>query len=196
MTFVNEVLSSSDLSARQEEILDGLEQIFVVEGFRRLTLAELAKRLCCSLRSLYRIAPTKEELFLRVLDRMWNRLGAAARSVVVEHSDALSRVQAYVRDGQAIFHASDVFFSDIRAYGPARQLFQSHLELKTDFLAQLIAEGVDSGHLRTASPRLVARAIGALALQTNDEDFRAGLGMDKPAADQELLNVLIHGLRA
>lgn len=46
---------------RQEQVLDGLEEIFREEGFRRLTIGELATRLRCSRSTLYAMAPTKEE---------------------------------------------------------------------------------------------------------------------------------------
>ena len=65
-------LSSSieqSLTVRQLEILDTLDESVLGGGFSDLTMAEIAKRMTCSLRTLYGIAPSKEELVLAVADR-------------------------------------------------------------------------------------------------------------------------------
>ena len=55
------------LSDRQREILDALEALAVHEGFARLTMAQLAARVNCSLRTLYGLAPRKDALLLMVI---------------------------------------------------------------------------------------------------------------------------------
>ena len=68
-------------SPRREEILDELEAIFLAEGFRGLTVGTLAARLRCSRSTLYALAATKEELYLRVSDRILRRIGRARTTV-------------------------------------------------------------------------------------------------------------------
>ena len=61
---------SDKLSPRGEQLLAQLEEIFFEQGYRRITVGALAARLRCSRATLYALAPSKEELFLRVLDRV------------------------------------------------------------------------------------------------------------------------------
>jgi AcrR family transcriptional regulator len=56
-----------ELTDRQREILDEMEDL-VAGGFADLTMAELAARLNCSLRTLYALAPSRDELVLIVID--------------------------------------------------------------------------------------------------------------------------------
>jgi len=182
-------------SDRQDEILDDLESIFLEEGFRRLTLGALAKRLRCSLRSLYQLAPTKEELFLLVLDRMWERVGAEARRVTIEHDDPAVQLEVFMSQGAHIFRAtSGDFFADIRSYAPARHLFLTHLEGGTAFLTRLIERGIDSGRFRPVPARLVAKALESLALQTLDRSFLDAVDMDPLDAERELAQLVLRGL--
>ena len=66
------------LSDRQREILDALEALAVQDGFAELTMAQLAARVNCSLRTLYGLAPRKDALLLTVVDRRLHRIGRAA----------------------------------------------------------------------------------------------------------------------
>ena len=52
------------LSARQLEVLDELEVHIAQQRLADLTMAEIASLLNCSLRTLYGIAPSKDELLL------------------------------------------------------------------------------------------------------------------------------------
>ena len=57
------------LSARQKEAILGLEEL-IKEGYPQLTMSQIANRLKVSLRTLYKIAPKKEDLLLIAVDRL------------------------------------------------------------------------------------------------------------------------------
>lgn len=69
------------LTERQRELLDQLGHLFE-EGFADLTMAEIAGRLSCSLRTLYALAPSRDELVLVVVDRNLWKVGRAARDAI------------------------------------------------------------------------------------------------------------------
>ena len=71
------------LTDRQRQLLDKMEHLFA-GGFATLTMAQLAARLNCSLRTLYALAPSRDELVLVVVDRNLWRVGRAARDAVRE----------------------------------------------------------------------------------------------------------------
>ena len=56
----------TELTERQRNLLSGLGKLFN-KGFAHLTMAEIAKKLNCSLRTLYSLAPSKEQLVLIVI---------------------------------------------------------------------------------------------------------------------------------
>ena len=56
-------------SPRLERLLEELEHVFLHDGFLHFRTEELARRLHCSKRALYQIAPSREELFELVVER-------------------------------------------------------------------------------------------------------------------------------
>jgi AcrR family transcriptional regulator len=184
-----------DLAPRQVEILQSLETIFLRDGFRSVTMGELAAELSCSLRTLYRIAPTKEELFLLVLNRMWARVGDRARRLMVDTADPADRIEIFMREGAREFRPPwDAFIRDVEAYGPAKRLFADHLAIGTEFLAEVVAAGVREGRFRPVEPRLVAKALEVLAYQVTNQDFLDQVGMDALQAEAQLARIVLEGI--
>ena len=188
-------MPASSYTPRQEEVLDAVEAIFISEGFRGLTATELAARVKCSLRTMYQLAPTKEQLFLLVLNRMWDRVGEEARRVAAEADDPAERIELFISQSTRIMRPPwDAFYRDIQEYEPARRLFAEHLAVGTAFLAEIVAEGVASGRFRPIPPQLVAKAIETLSLQATGQAFLDEIGMDAADAEQGLAHLILHGL--
>jgi hypothetical protein len=61
------VAAPERLTERQRQILDQLGTLFE-DGFAHLTMADIAARVHCSLRTLYTLAPSRDELVLMVVD--------------------------------------------------------------------------------------------------------------------------------
>ena len=155
----------SRYSPRQEEILDSLEQSFMAEGLRGLKLGDLVQRARCSRATVYELAPTKEELFLLVLDRRWQRLGQKAREGLLHAPTSVKGIERYLLDVAPIFQPSPTLLEDIASYGPARRLLEDHIAIAVDFLAGLVASGIREGEFRPLPPRVVAQVLSAAVTQ-------------------------------
>src|ERR1700752_224214 len=57
------------LPQRLDRVIEGAESLFVEEGFLHFGTMDLARRLRCSKRALYSIAPTREKFFELILER-------------------------------------------------------------------------------------------------------------------------------
>ena len=73
------------LTDRQREVLERLGDLFD-DGFVHLTMADIAGRVGCSLRTLYDLAPSRDELVLTVVDRNLRRIGRSAVCLFVRLS--------------------------------------------------------------------------------------------------------------
>ena len=89
--------AEASLTVRQLEILDTLDESVLRDDFKDLTMAEIAKRMTCSLRTLYGIAPSKEALVLAVADRQLHRIGREAMQALELELSPLERLRAYLR---------------------------------------------------------------------------------------------------
>lgn len=176
-----------EFSARKEEILDTLEEIFLTEGFRDVTIEDLVRRARCSRGTLYDLAPTKEALFIVVLDRLWRRLGLRAQKAIRATSDPAKQIEAYLTEATALFHPSPRFLEDVEAYAAARRLFDEHVGIAIDYLAGLVEAGIESGQFRPVPSRLAAEVLSAAASQFAGRT-------DAADAIQQAVRMVLYGL--
>src|SRR2546423_4270803 len=99
---------------RNDHALDALEEIFLGEGVRRVSVGELARRLRCSRRTLYALAKSKQELFLLVVDRFLSRILRLGDESASARHDPAARIEAYLEPGiQQVARSTNLFFTDI-----------------------------------------------------------------------------------
>jgi AcrR family transcriptional regulator len=184
-------------STRQKEICDQLEQIFLREGFRHLTIADLVDRLHCSRRTLYSLAPSREELVLVVLGRMMNHMGieASARAdACVDPGDAIA---AYLDAGVRVWRRSSLaFHADLESYMPTKHLYDRHLQIALDVLGTLVERGIDQGTFRPLHPRLVAEILDAAVDRLRQPETLTRAGVSRGETVAELSGLFRRGLIA
>ena len=85
------------LGPRHRQVLDQLERLFLEEGFGGISVRELAASVGCSRRTLYELAPSKDELVLVVLDRFLHRVGRTALDAIDREQPYADRIRSYFR---------------------------------------------------------------------------------------------------
>ena len=184
----------SSPAPREEELLDRLETIFLKEGFRKVTVAELASRLRCSRRSFYELADSKEALFLRVFDRYLTRL----REQGARGAEAVPPQQAFepylMPAIDAARKLSATLMQDMTGYPPANAMWERHQRERMDGLRQLVERCVEQGLFRGVDPYLVAEVMAASLRRIREPAFLAASGLSYRDAVEELYGLLLHGL--
>ena len=141
-----------------------MEHLFA-DGFADLTMAELAARLNCSLRTLYALAPSRDELVLIVVDRNLWRIGRAARDAIGQDLAPLDAVRAYLEAATvAVSGWTEAFARDLAAVPAAQRLADGHNEYLFD------------GDPHAARPRGGARATSPSVDTAAVARVLAGLG--------------------
>ncbi len=182
-------------SKRRGQILDQLEAIFLEGGFRTLTVGSLAGRLRCSRSTLYALAPTKEELFLRVQDRILRRIGREARDRAYSCQDAGDRVEAFLEGTiSSLRPIGTTFLDDVFSYTPARQLFDQHQRGAMRTLRELIEAGIEAGAFKGIHPAVAAAALDAAVGRIRDPQFLRETGLTPSEAFDQVSQLLRHGL--
>jgi AcrR family transcriptional regulator len=150
------------LTDRQRQLLDEMEHLFAA-GFADLTMAELAARLNCSLRTLYALAPSRDELVLMVVDRHLWRVGRSAREALREDLAPLDAVRAYLEAATvAVSGWTEAFARDLAAVPAARQLEEGHNEYLFDVTRTLLDLAVERGDIADVDTAAVARVLAGL----------------------------------
>ena len=180
---------------REQQILDGLEEIFLREGFRRVTVGELAKRLRCSRRALYELAESKEGLFLLVLERLLGRIRAQGHDAEKSSPALPERIEAYLAPGiKNVRLATHLFTEDVASLPEATQAFQGHQRQRLADLRAMIAEGARRGIVRGLDSHLVAEILSIAYRRASDPDFLAETNLSMTEAYREIGQLLCHGL--
>jgi len=180
---------------RREQILDQLENLFLNEGFRGLTIGALATRLRCSRSTLYGLAPTKEELFLLVEDRILRRIGREAWRRAQACGDPGDRVAAYLEGTiSSLRPVGTAFLDDLLGYGPARQLFDWHQQGAMRTLRELVEAGIAAGAFKGVNPSVAAAALDAAVHRVRDPLFLREAGLSPSEAFAQVSRLLRHGL--
>lgn len=181
------------LGARQREVLDGLEQMVLAEGISRFTIGELAARMGCSRRTLYELAPSKEQLQLLVLDRLLQRVGRQALAAVDPSEPLVVQLRRYVTSGiDFAFRAAA--YDDVADVPAARRLLDRHYRFAATVMERMIALGGERGEIRPVNAAVVATMISTSALHLSEPGVMAVTGLELADALDAMFDALLGGL--
>lgn len=187
--------SERRLGPRHREVLDQLEQLFLSQGFAAFTVRELAAGVGCSRRTLYELAPSKDELVLVVLDRFLHRIGREALTEIQEADPIIDQIRRYIAGGFELQQLATVFAEDLADDPAARRLLDRHFRYVMTVVERLVTEGIERDELREVTPSVVAGAIAGSSLYMTQPEVTADIGLDKSKASEEMLDYLLASLQ-
>jgi AcrR family transcriptional regulator len=184
------------LTDRQREILDQLGHI-MEGGWADLTMADLAARLNCSLRTLYELAPTRDDLVLTVVDRHLWRVGHRATSSVTGTEVApLDALRTYLRAATvAVSGLSPAFARDLAAMAAAQRVEDAHNDYLVAVTRALLDLAVERGEIEPVDTAAVARTMAGLGRDLSRPEVMATLGSPPKDAADSIVDLLLRGLR-
>ena len=183
------------LGSRHREVLDGLEKLFLAGELGTLTIGELATRLGCSRRTLYELAPSKEQLFLLVLDRVMHRIGQTAIAAVDAKLPASAQLRQYAI-GSLRYAFGSLTYDDIHEVGAAGRAVDRHYSFATSVIERIIAGGVDNGEFRPVNPSVAAVVILASAVHLARPNVLEDLGLPLVDAVSQMIEIAVAGLKS
>lgn len=172
-----------------------LEELFLSKGFVQFTLDDLAAELSCSKSTLYALAPSKEQLAVRVVRQFFKGAAETIGARVAELPDARERIGGYLDGVSTELHrASPAFMNDIARFPPARAEYERNSRAAADRIRSFISAGVADGVFREVHARLVAELVSVLI-----EGIQTGLvgertGVSDAEAFRALADLLLGGL--
>lgn len=179
---------------RHAELEDGVLELFLREGFAQFTLDDVAARLRCSKRTLYRLAASREQLVKAVVVRFFRDATARVELAVAKSTpDVL--ITSYLKavaDELAV--ASPVFFEDIASFPPAAEVYERNTRAAARRIGQFIEQGVADGCFRRVNAGFVADLVAAQMVRIQRRDVFAATGLSDSQAYAELVSLITAGL--
>lgn len=154
----------------RDRIIAEAKSLFFVHGYSKVLMADLAKRLGMSKKTLYQYFSGKEELLNVIIRQHAQDIQQEVEFILADKQllfpDKTRRIFSYV--GTKLHDINADFVLDIKKNAPsAWQLLQKH---KTDaaFLRfnSLLEEGYEKGYVRSSINRSLAVLLYASALET------------------------------
>lgn len=144
---------------RREELLGGLEELFLERGFSDLTLDDMAAHLRCSKSALYALAASKEQLVAAVIERFFEMANADIDRRV-EDQDAAAQVLSYLTAvGDEMSRMSPACYADMVSVALTREIYDEHSRGLAARVRQMVDAGVASGELRAVNGEFVGQTI-------------------------------------
>jgi AcrR family transcriptional regulator len=181
------------LGARHRSVLDGLEQLLRDGELTTLTIGDIAARLECSRRTLYELAPSKDQLVLLTLDRVMHRIGETAIAAIDFDAPAPVQLRQYATAGIGYVFRSSAL-DDLSDMPGARRVLDAHHRFAGTLIERIVATGIDRGELRRVDASVAAAVILASAVHLAVPDVLDDLGFSLEDAVDEMLDLVLGGL--
>ncbi|MGE4653234.1 MAG: hypothetical protein AAEJ53_20295 [Myxococcota bacterium] len=187
----------AQLTGRQREVLDELEALLVDEELAELTMAQLAARLNCSLRTLYGISPSKDELVLTVADRRLHRIGRAAIGSLDASLPPLEAVRVYLRAAtEAVQPSLGGFAASITGVPGGKHLVDSHEAYLVAVVRELLDRAVADASIAPVDTAAVAHVLGGLGQSFSHPGLNRGSARSAKASADAVTDIILRGLEA
>ena len=172
-----------------------LRDLLLSEGIFALTIADIAARLKCSRRRIYEIAPTKEELFLKIADETLGAVREVGWREASGRSDPAEKIQAYFDYGAKVAaKMSLTFLRDLDQLEAGKRMFDEHQRERIRGLERLITEGIRSGGFSAHRPKFVAEVSFLVVRQLRDPAFQRAAGVTLEKGLREFWDLVLFGL--
>jgi AcrR family transcriptional regulator len=189
--------SAGFATPRRTELFDALVELFLREGFAHLTLEDIAARLRCSKSTLYTLAGSKEQLVRTAAVHFFRRATEQVEGEIAAVRGARHRIISYLAAvGTALAAASEQFMSDLDAFPPAREVYQTNTQIAARRVRELIEEGVAAGEFRGIHAAFAAELTATTMARIQQGAIRQRTGLDDAMAYRELAAILTAGISA
>ena len=183
------------LSIRQKKALEDLEEL-IKGGYPQLTMSEIAANLKVSLRTLYEIAPKKEELILIAVDRLLFKIGAAAQKAINLSDSPMAKLNAFLNEtNKATERNTLAFTEDCGRIQGAKDLVDSHENYVMNVTEQLLEEAIIADEIISIDTSAMALILSGLSRELDKKYLKKELKITPSDALKEIIEVIFKGLK-
>lgn len=181
---------------RKEQLLQDLTELMLSEGLSVFRVGELAKRMRCSRSTLYKLAPSKDELMRLLFIRYVDEALAAADSAAQACDSAAEKILVYV-DVLRIHQdrGSLTFWRDVRDFDLTRGVLDVGVARGYRMIQKYMDEGIASGEFRAdANTEFLSYLVWLCARAARDPEVLERFGLSSGQAMDELGRFIVCGM--
>lgn len=178
------------------QLRDELLTLFLAEGFSHFTVDEVAARLGCSKRTLYSLAPSKDELAASAVRRFFARATESVEAAVAGVRSPERRVTAYLEAiADALAPASREFLTDVTRTPATRTVYEQNTAVAATRMRELLADGARTGAFRRVRTDFVAEVVTGTMRQIGSGAMQQATGLTDAQAYAQLARLVVSAVR-
>lgn len=183
------------LPVRLRRVLDEAEELFAQEGFLHFSTDDLARRLRCSKRTIYAVAPGREKFYETVILQRVTRNRDAELASIRNAPSVQAAVQGCIETTvENTKKLSLLFLRDVMIFPAGRRVVDKWRAGIADELQHLIERGINEGLLRRIDPRVAAEALLTSVMRMCEPDFSANSHTTTVEAIRQVYEIFWAGL--
>ena len=189
------VNTSPSIGKRHVEVMDELERM-LDQGESFSTMSELAKTLKISLRTLYEIAPSKEELIVTTVDRVLKKHGKIAMDAIKDHPSPIKKLESFlVVANQAVGPRFEKFTSSLSNLSASKSMVDYHEQFITSFIKSLLDEAKSKNEIKDIDTQATAILLGGLGRYFQTKKLLKDLKQTPEKTSNFLTEIIISGIK-
>ncbi len=145
---------------RRTDLFDQVEAHVLRDGFESLRVGALASTLKCSRSTIYKLAPSKEELIALIFERYLRAGTEAAQTASANAASAADALAAYIDViDEERARGSAQFWREVGENSTTYELLCQAHERGYRHILQVVERGVARGELRPVDPSIIAGLV-------------------------------------
>ena len=187
--------NARNLGKRHVEVMDELERM-LDQGESFATMSEIAKALKISLRTLYEIAPSKEELIVATVDRVLKKHGKIAMDAIKDHSSPIKKLESFLAvANQAVGPRFEKFTSSLSNLSSSKPMIDYHEQYITAFIKSLLDDAKSNNEIQDIDTQATAMLLGGLGRYFQAKTLLKDLKQTPEQTSNFFTQVIINGIK-
>ena len=179
---------------RHHEIIQDLEKI-LEKGVPDLTMSQIASNLKISLRTLYEIAPSKDELIIMITDSILRKHGKYALESISDIKSPLKKLEKYLFTvNQVVGPKFNTFFKDIEKIKGLEKIVDYHANFITNLTEELLNQSIEKREIQYIDSKAFSILLGGIGREFIKEKNRLSKSSPEESANS-ITSIILNGIK-
>ena len=176
------------------EVIQNFENL-LEDGIANQTMSDIASSLKVSLRTLYEIAPSKEQLVISTIDRILTNIAKQALSSMKDMKSSVDKLRTFTKIGnEAAGPRIQKYADDLSRIKGADEMIKAHESAYIDHIKRLLDEAVKNKEIQAIDTRAVAIMLGTVARVFSKKNHQKKLAASAEESANMISGLIIDGL--
>ena len=180
---------------KHQDTIQDLEKL-LEKGVPDLTMSEIASKLKISLRTLYEIAPSKDQLILMTMDKILIKLGKFALDSVSEIQSPIEKLEQYLFIvNQAVGPKFNTFLKDIEKINGSQKMADYHENFISNYTQKLLNDAIKMNEIENIDTKAFSILLGGIGREFLKEKNRYLINTSPEESANSITSIILNGIK-